>query len=321
MGREHSLSISAAEESEVRIALQLVFRNLVEPARSLQIAAAFDEIGHSPKPNCILLLARRGVELVGAIWAQVRAGRVAALWPPGLREFEDQTTAIALVTTAVLDATAARAKLVHSLLDKDQFSEAVWLTGGGFENVAELLYLVCPRARFASRQPHAELAFEPTGERGCTIEDHKRIRLAAIVERTYEKSLDCPVLQGVRSINDVISGYEATGEFDSSRWFLVRRPHRQADIGCLILTAHPRERRSEIVYMGVVSEERGKGVGLQIARHAQWLAGQVTSAEKSSKELILAVDAMNLPAVRLYEKAGFECRARRSLFLRVVKSK
>ena len=321
MGREHSLSISAAEEIEVGAALRLVFQNLEVPARSLQIATAFDEIEHSPKPNCILLLARRGVDLVGAIWAQVRAGRTAALWPPGLCEFEDQKTAIALVTAAVLDATATGVKLVHSLLAKDQLSEALWLTGGRFENVAELLYLVCPRARFASRESHAELAFEPMGERGCTIEDHKLIRLAAIVQRTYEKSLDCPVLQGVRSINDVIAGYKATGEFDPSRWFLVRRPNRQGDIGCLILTAHQRERRAEIVYMGVVSQERGRGVGLQIARHAQWLASQVTSAEKSSKELILAVDAMNLPAVRLYEKAGFECRARRSLFLRVVKSK
>jgi hypothetical protein len=135
--------------------------------------------------------------------------------------------------------------------------------------------------------------------------------MARLVERTYQGSLDCPALDGVRRIADVLEGYRAIGIFDPTRWIIAR--HREQDIGCLLLADHPRDHQWELVYMGVVPEARGHGWGVAIARHAQWLARQA-----GRKRLVLAVDAANLPAIAVYAAAGFVTWDHRSVYLRIL---
>jgi mycothiol synthase len=309
--------VTAAAEEDVVNALRLIFRNSPEPTQSFQVAAIRDEIERSPKANRILLWFRRGGPPIGAVWAQIRSGRVAALWPPGLVDPDEPGIATALVTAVLSKAAEAGVRLVQFLLD-DRIAEADWLIECGFKKAANLLYLVCPRARFPSRRPRGRLIFEPICELSTTaMTQDKSARLAHIIERTYEKSLDCPVLQGVRSVEDVIAGYQGTGDFNPSRWFFVRHPRRESDIGCLLLTEHLLVLRAEIIYMGILPEERGNGWGLEIVRYAQWLARRPV-AHAANKELGLAVDAANQPAVDAYLRAGFEIRARRRVFLRVI---
>jgi GNAT superfamily N-acetyltransferase len=321
MGAENAKprSIKRATHAQVAEALKIIFQKDRQPVQNEQVAAALDEIEHSSEGNRIVLIAKRNGEPVGAVWAQIRAGRAAALWPPGLRDAEPSETAIALVNAAIDKAGRSGVRLVHSLLVKDQFEEAAWLTGCGFIKAADLQYLVCPCAKLPSRRPHGDLIFEPVCDASSTkVTEEKTARLAHIIERTYEQSLDCPALAGVRAIEDVIAGYQGIGRFDPSRWFFVRHPLRANDIGCLLLTAHPRELREEIIYMGISQEERGNGWGLEIVRYAQWLAARSIATGAASNELVLAVDAANRPAVAIYLRAGFENRASRHVFLRVI---
>jgi len=321
MGLENAelQSIVPAADDEVADALKLVFRKAPKPAQRTQIEAALDEIEHSPKANRILLWFRCGGTSLGAVWAQIRAGRVAALWTPGLVDSGEPRIAISLVNAVLFKAAEAGVRLVHSLLADDQAAEADWLTGCGFKNAADLQYFVCPRAKFPSDRPDSELIFEPICDQSTTaMTQQKLARLARVIECTYEKSLDCPALQGLRAVADVIAGYQGTGEFDPSRWFFVRHPQRESDIGCLLLTEHPRELRSEIIYMGISPEERGNGWGLEIVRHAQWLTRKSARGTAANKELVLAVDAANRPAMDVYSQAGFENRACRRVFLRVI---
>ena len=319
MGPDTRRSITSVPNAEVAEALKLVFQKASEPSKSAQVVAALDEIEHSPIENRILLVARRNGESVGAVWAQIRAGRVAALWPPGLADSEQSGTAVALVNAAIFKAAKSGVRLIHSLLAEDQLEESAWSTACGFKKAACLQYLVCPRARFPNDRPRGKLIFEPICELSTTaMPQEKLARLARIIEHTYEKSLDCPVLQGVRSAEDVIAGYQGAGEFNPSRWFFVRHPQRETDIGCLFLTRHPREARAEIVYMGISPDERGNGWGLEIVRYAQWLSCQTVTGQAVDQELVLAVDAANRPAVDIYLRAGFEIRARRRIFLRVI---
>jgi len=321
MGAENAKprSIKPTGEAQVAEALKIIFQKDRQPVQNEQVAAALDEIERYPKENRILLVACRDDEPVGAVWAQVRAGRVAALWPPSLADSEPSGTAVALVGAAIHNAAKSGVRLVHSLLAKDQLEEANWLTGCGFKKAADLHYLVCPRAKFPSRRPRGELIFEPVGDAASTkMTEEKTARLTAIIERTYEKSLDCPVLAGVRAIEDVIAGHQGIGQFDPSRWFFVRHPLRANDVGCLLLTAHPRELREEIIYMGISPEERGNAWGLEIVRYAQWLAARSIVTGAAKRELVLAVDAANLPAVDIYLRAGFENRACRQVYLHVI---
>jgi len=133
--------------------------------------------------------------------------------------------------------------------------------------------------------------------------------LAHIVEATYEQSLDCPAMDGLRSIEDILDGYRATGRFDPSRWLIVE--HEGRDVGCLLLTDHPMHENWELVYMGVVARDRGHGWGVEIARHAQWLTRQA-----GRPRLVLAVDAANGPGIEMYSAAGFQAWDRRAVYLR-----
>ena len=65
-------------------------------------------------------------------------------------------------------------------------------------------------------------------------------------------------MNGVRSIDDVLQGYRATGHFDPERWFIVR--HQGEEIGCLILTDYPEHATWELIYMGLLPA-RGAGAG------------------------------------------------------------
>ena len=50
-----------------------------------------------------------------------------------------------------------------------------------------------------------------------------RSRLAAILQQTYQGSLDCPVLDRARDLNDVLDGYAARGDGGTAGWFLIER--------------------------------------------------------------------------------------------------
>src|SRR5947208_3050183 len=42
---------------------------------------------------------------------------------------------------------------------------------------------------------------------------------AATLERTYASTLDCPELNGKRSVDEIIAGHQAEGHFNPERWW------------------------------------------------------------------------------------------------------
>ncbi len=302
-------TIASVAAADLPAALELVFSRLDRQPRKLQVAAALEEIERTGKEHQILLAAWRGKSLVAAIWLQIQPGSVGSLWPPGLLAGEPAATALTLIDLAAAKAETTGVQLLQSLLETDSGPEAAWLKQCGFHRATDLLYLVSPRNKFPTAAPTNELIFEPLVE--IDRSNSHFGRLAEIVERTYDGTLDCPAVQGVRSINDVLASYRAVGVFDPERWFMVRKTCSEDDIGCLLLTDHSAQNHWELVYMGIVPEARGRGFGLEIVRHAQWLCGN-----SRAERLVLAVDAANTPAISAYAAAGFETWDRRSVFLR-----
>src|SRR5207245_274261 len=43
-----------------------------------------------------------------------------------------------------------------------------------------------------------------------------------VLVQSYEGTLDCPELNGVRTIGEILAGYRAAGPFSPERWWLVR---------------------------------------------------------------------------------------------------
>ena len=193
--------------------------------------------------------------------------------------------------------------MAQILLETAAAEEEETLCQGGFDYLTDLLYLVCPEDDFPGSALPSPLEFE-------AYDPQNHVRLAGIVNATYQQTLDCPKLNHVRQLDDVLEGYRATGEFSSDRWLIVR--HENRDIGCLLLADHPKFENMELVYMGVIPAERGRHWGADIARHAQWIARQT-----GRPRLVLAVDASNRPAIEMYASVGFRAWDRRRVYYHI----
>jgi ribosomal protein S18 acetylase RimI-like enzyme len=296
------LRIGPAALGQEEAALRLVFSDLPVEEQNQRLAI-FREESQRGGPQSRLLTACLGAQLVGAIVWQLVPGKVGALYPPRTTGGKSSAIATALLTAACNQLQRAGAGMVQCLLRHDGKADKQLLVEAGFEHFGDLFYLVCEAVEFPQSAPSAELVFEP-------YRPAIHAEFAALVEATYEGTLDCPRMNGVRTIDETLDGYRGEGQCDPSRWLVVRRSG--AVIGCLLLADYPDQENYELVYMGLVPAARGHGWGKRIARHAQWRA-----REAGRQRLVVAADAANLPALRMYTGVGFRVWDRRSVLVRV----
>lgn len=296
-------AIEVAPRLFERRALELVLRYVSSRTRGEQVARLVSAARSGRISLDGLLIARRGNELAGAVWTQRQPGRVASLFPPVAARADLQDCVEALLAAAIEQLSAEDIQLAQSLLKDDAGEDAALLLRHGFHRLADLLYMVSLAKDFPTAAPASDLQFVP-----APADDERR--LAAICERTYEGTLDCPPLNGVRSSADVLAGYRAIGSHQPSLWSIARVDG--ADVGCLLLADHPDDDQCEIVYAGLVPEARGRGLGVTLTRHAQWQTGQLGRAR-----LVLAVDSANAPAIAAYSAAKFIVWDRRCALFRV----
>ncbi len=297
------LKIDVVPGEQQEEALRLLFGHLPPDARAALVTTLLAGSAAGNVPMAGLLGAWNAARLVGAVWAQLQPGRSGVLWPPRVAEGEPPQTALALLAAANGFLHEHQVTVAQALLQDAGAPEAALLVQGGYQHLADLLYQVSTDAYFPARRPPSSLDFEP-------YQESERSRLAAIVAQTYQQTRDCPQLNGVRELDDVLAGYQATGAFDPALWRIVR--HEGADVGCLLLADHPGADQVELVYMGLVPAVRGRGLGLELVKFAQYL-----TSEAGRPRLVLAVDARNGPALDVYAAAGFLSWDQRSAFLRI----
>lgn len=179
----------------------------------------------------------------------------------------------------------------------------------GFIHVGDLSYL----RRAISGFPTIP---EPTWPAGISVlpfhtcfGNDGRERLAELLARTYEGTLDCPELCGLRDPVDVADSHMATGVFDPSLWLIVL-DHDKAE-GCVLLSRSPELRGVELVYFGFTPALRGKRIALPLLQYA---VGRTRAP--SVMELTCAVDDRNEPAKKLYDRAGMRRYSGRVAFVR-----
>lgn len=136
-------------------------------------------------------------------------------------------------------------------------------------------------------------------------------RLASVVERTYISSLDCPEVSDLRNPEDTLTAYRLAGTWRADLWFLLRS--REQEIGCLLLADRPADNCVELVYMGLVPEQRGQKLGRYLVEKAKGV-----TRELARSRLVAAVDIRNWPAIRVYEQAGFRSVARADVFQEIL---
>jgi ribosomal protein S18 acetylase RimI-like enzyme len=220
-------------------------------------------------------------------------------------------SAIASCVAAAAGAVASSGtRLAQLLLEPSELKTAEALRSEGFENLAVLLYLQRTLTRDVPAPPSApDFAMIHYSEQTHPL-------FARAILATYEDSLDCPRLHGLRSIEEVIAGHKASGAFDPNLWFCVVPAGAGTEhvdpLGVLILSPVPGHPTMELVYIGLAPAARGRRLGdllLQIALHQTQQAGL--------QQLTLAVDQGNAPALRLYYRHGLGEIHRRIAMLKI----
>jgi mycothiol synthase len=244
----------------------------------------------------------------GIVWIQDIPGNTAVVWTP------PRTDAVG---EAVLKGAAAyiderRIPLAQLVAGEDDGYSPALNRHCGFPKFANLSYLYAELAESADTSIIAEddtrrsaggLQFVPRAG------DDPR-RLSQVLEQTYIGTLDCPGLDGVRAMAEVLGGYRAQGRYSPGDWYFVVQDG--VEIGALILAEHPGSGNWELVYMGVAPGARGQGIGEQIVRFARQQA-----ARRGGERLVLAVDEANAHALAVYRESGFIQWDRRIVYARL----
>ncbi|MCA9193716.1 MAG: GNAT family N-acetyltransferase [Planctomycetales bacterium] len=133
--------------------------------------------------------------------------------------------------------------------------------------------------------------------------------VSAIVQRTFDGTLDCPKLNDLRPFSDVFQGFlnERSFEEPNLPWYLLMDEMDQP-LGCLLLEPHD-SGAVEIAYMGLHPAARGRRLGFAL------IAKTLSFARKTNAHLVVtAADVNNTPAMTIYQQAGFEEHRRLSVW-------
>lgn len=205
---------------------------------------------------------------------------------------------------------ADRYAVVQALLEPHKSLEVKAFCESGFASLAHLVYM--ERNSFAPFDPSISLSHsvedDVAQQNGDLRLERYRPELyddfLAAVERSYEDTLDCPMLLGKRPIQDVLAGHRAVGRFEPDLWWVIYdqgSPH-----GVTLLNPHPQRGILELVYLGLGKALRGRRLANLLMLHA------LQEARRRELGLMqLAVDELNTPAMKLYRRLGFRPTSRR----------
>jgi GNAT superfamily N-acetyltransferase len=214
--------------------------------------------------------------------------------------------ALACVTkAAALHGLQEGAMLVQVMVEDGNDADLAMVQAAGFSFLARLVHM--------RLNPAGSARSEPPGLRWRSAEQFSQAELGRVITATYEGSLDCPLLAGVRSIEDVIACHKASGVFRPQSWWLVDVDGAAA--GCVLMNDSSTRNSAEIVYLGVIPCFRGRGLGRQMLRHA---ADDARARHLESIEL--AVDDQNVYALRVYASEGYRVTRRQRAYVMLHES-
>ncbi len=211
-----------------------------------------------------------------------------------------------VLATMSKHALAGDTTLVQALLSPGSRSDIQAFESAGFFLLAELIYMrQCLRGRVIRPNEAAS---------AVTCLHYSEPMHAAFAEAilaTYQDSLDCPALDGRRTIDDILAGHKAAGVFRPDLWTIAYVDGAPA--GVMLMNQNATQNVAEIIYMGVAKAFRGRGIGdILLSKAAEMAVADRFGA------ISLAVDAGNRFAHRLYERDGFVEASRRLAYVRTA---
>ena len=238
------------------------------------------------------------------VLASMTPGRTAMLFlsPPGNREGVELGAEV--IRHVFRGLAGAGTCLAQALVTPEELLEMQALEEAGLRRIAVLKYMEATLGR-RERRP-VEL---PEGCRTRAYREEDEALIGELLARTYVDTLDCPGLVGLRGESDILEGHKHSGIYRPEWWTLLFEG--ETPIGVCLVNESKTDRTAELVYLGIVPEVRGRGLGrLLLARSLSVIA------ENAVKKVVLAVDESNAPAYDMYRGAGFNDTIRRHAFVR-----
>ncbi|RMF94593.1 MAG: GNAT family N-acetyltransferase [Planctomycetota bacterium] len=295
------IDVEPLDIPHLRKVSSILFGHVEASARARQLNHLLQESAAAGE-RCGILVARDLDErTLGALAWYIQPGRTAIATPPGVVPPAGNRLITELLRRACREVERYHIDLMFLTLESHRHYMIRAIEEAGLKHLANLAYMVATLDEFPEAPPRSALKLHPYGETSPS-------KFAAIVEATYEDTLDCPALNGMRDIDDVLSGYKTIGQSPTSLWYVIMAENRP--VGCLLLADHPDTESLELVYMGLIKSARGNGWGLAATQYAQWIARQL-----GRRSILLAVDEANEPALHMYSKAGFCAFERRLVFM------
>jgi mycothiol synthase len=266
-------------------------------AQSIHLDSRRQVLALRPCPN--------GEQLIAGMCLWVPSpGRTAMLFGPAMSDFPEAAGATQVAVSAALtDARAAGVVLVQAMMEPADAAGKTVFAAAGLTQLATLTYMERPPPitppDFAL-PPDLTLAPYDTST-------HSLFRESIL--RSYEGTRDCPALSGMREIDDVIEGHKSVGIFDPALWGVLLRLGKP--VGCLLLAEITARRALELVYLGLAPDARGQGLGRVLMQRVLSIA-----SKRLFDVATLAVDAANVPALRLYRRCGYTSVAQRVALVR-----
>ncbi|MGE3182909.1 MAG: GNAT family N-acetyltransferase [Phycisphaerae bacterium] len=193
---------------------------------------------------------------------------------------------------------------VQSLLECEDVARLELLREAGFLNITRLEYL-----ERNTRYPFVE-ANNGRVTNWVHYSNASHEQFCRLITSSYETSLDCPEINGLRPIEDILATHRSCGEFNPALWFVAEVDGETA--GCILVGPHPKRSFGEVTYMGIAPSFRGQGLGDVLVRHAL-----IACRSAKMERMILVVDQRNTPAKRVYARNGFQPFAARSALVRI----
>lgn len=255
--------------------------------------------------NAIWLVGRRDDQVVGTCRGELAPGQTAAVFAPTLAESEPPTTGRILleVLEEKLSSEGAPVRFLHALTDSDQYVDGEVLKAAGFQELGEILHMNC-RAETFRQSEESRMEFESFVDAPTSWS-----RLANVFEQTYRGTHDFPELNCLQTAAKSLEGYRDVGRFHPELWQFAKL--EKNDVGCLLLNELHEPDVWQLVYCGLISSVRGRGLGKELAKRGRQLVGV-----HGAKQVVLSVDRRNQAAIRAYEVAGFCVTDQQVLFVK-----
>jgi mycothiol synthase len=285
-----------SEPRQMALALATLVADLARDEQAVHLQA-FSQL-LTTAPERLVVCRARGDESSGVAAAQILPGRTAMIYPsrPPLTPLAED-----LILRTVMESKARGALLAQALLPPEASADRNLLLQAGFQVAGTIVYMAADADQASGGSLSGTLEFE-------TVEPDDP-RLAKAIEQSYQGSLDCPLVDGWRVVADVVEGYQSVGRYEPGLWQLA--VSKGEVVGCLLLAAHPDDGHIEVVYLGILPVHRGRSFGRVLVIQAA-----KTARKRGFSRLVLAVDASNWPARKLYAGMGFGDIASREVMVR-----